>query len=128
MMRSPYQSPSRPPRRETDRKFLRLPPPEARRRHRGLWLLGTLAAGYLAWAFVGSDSGAVRIAAMQRENAALERRKVELAVRVSDLEQRRKDDARDPLIEERVARERFHLVKKDEILYRYDENAGDSAP
>jgi cell division protein FtsB len=29
--------------------------------------------------------------------------------------------AKDPLLEERVARERFHMVKKDEILYRYQD-------
>lgn len=127
MMRSPYQSPPKPPRREPGRKFLRLPPPEERRRHRGLWAVAGLVAGYLAWAFVGSDTGAVRIATLRRENAALEARKIDLAVRVNDLEQRRRVDARDPMIEERVARERFHLVKKDEILYRYDEGA-DSAP
>jgi cell division protein FtsB len=27
---------------------------------------------------------------------------------------------RDPLLDERVARERFHMVKKDEIIYRYE--------
>ena len=86
-----------------------------------------LAAGYLVWSFVGSDSGAIRIATLRHENAALEQRKVDLAVRVNDLEQRRKDDARDPMIEERIARERFHLVKKDEILYRYDDTGADDA-
>jgi len=35
------------------------------------------------------------------------------------VEQTRKDTAKDPLLEERVARERFHMVKRDEILYRY---------
>ena len=47
-------------------------------------------------------------------------------MRVETLEQRRKAEARDPLLEERVARERFHLVKKDEILYRYRDADGDS--
>ncbi|HEX7078067.1 MAG TPA: septum formation initiator family protein [Candidatus Eisenbacteria bacterium] len=128
MMRPPYQSPPKPPRREPGRRFLRLPPAEARRRHRGLWIAAGLAAGYLIWSFVGSDTGAFRIAGMRRENAALERRKIDLAVQVNDLEQRRKEQAHDPMLEERVARERFHLVKKDEILYRYDESRGDSLP
>ncbi|MGE5176746.1 MAG: FtsB family cell division protein [Hyphomicrobiales bacterium] len=128
MMRSPYKSPPKPPRRETGRRFLRLPPPEERRRHRVLWIVAGLGAGYLLWSFVGSDTGAIRIARLEHQNAALEQRKLDLAVRVNDLEQRRKEQARDPMIEERVARERFHLVKKDEILYRYQEDPADSVP
>ena len=71
--------------------------------------------GRLAW----SAGGILRIAALKRENEVLRGKKIELAVRVNDLERRRKAQARDPLLDERVARERFHLVKKDEILYRY---------
>ena len=126
MMRSPYQSPPKPPRKEPTRRFLRLPPPEMRRKHRGLWIGAIALAAWLAWSFVGSDSGVFRIAALKRETDALNRKKAELAVRVETLEQRRKAEARDPLLEERVARERFHLVKKDEILYRYQDADGDS--
>ena len=127
MMRSPYQSPPKPPRREPTRRFLRLPPPEMRRKHRGLWIGAIALAAYLVWSFVGSDSGIFRIATLKRDTEALKQRKAELAVRVDALELRRKAEARDPLLEERVARERFHLVKKDEILYRYREADGDSS-
>jgi cell division protein FtsB len=119
MMRSPYQSPPKPPRKEPTKRFLRLPPPEARRKHRGLWIGALALAAYLAWSYVGSDSGIFRIATLKRETDALKQKKAELALRVDALELRRKAEARDPLLEERVARERFHLVKKDEILYRY---------
>jgi cell division protein FtsB len=76
-------------------------------------------AVYLAYTFILSDTGLVRIAALKKENETLRQKKVELAVQVNDLERRRKQQSNDPLLEERVARERFHLVKKDEILYRY---------
>lgn len=127
MMRSPYRSPPKPPRKEPTKRFLRLPPPEMRRKHRGLWIGAIALAAYLVWSFVGSDSGVFRIATLKRETEALKQRKAELAVRVDALELRRKAEARDPLLEERVARERFHLVKKDEILYRYKEAEGDSS-
>ena len=42
------------------------------------------------------------------------------------MERLRKEQARDPYLEERVARERFHLVKKDETLYRYKDSATES--
>ena len=35
------------------------------------------------------------------------------------MERGRRSTARDPLFEERVARERVHMVKNGEILYRY---------
>ena len=117
MMRSPYQSPKKPP----AQRFLRRRPTEkGDGRRLRLILLGTGAvAAYLVYTFILSDTGIVRIAALKHENETLAAKKIELAVRVNDLERRRKEQARDPLLEERVARERFHLVKKDEILYRY---------
>ena len=126
MLRSPYQSPDGPP-RERLKRFLRLPPPETRRKHRGLWIAALVLLGYLIWSFVGSDTGLIRTAALQRETAALEKRKLELTSRAQAIEARRKQQAKDPLLEERVARERFHLVKKDEIVYRYQDDGVDSA-
>lgn len=117
MMRSPYESPKKAP----AQRFLRRRPTEkGDGRKRRLMLLGAGAVvAYLVYTFVLSDTGILRIAGLKRENEALRAKKIELAVRVNDLERRRKEQARDPLLEERVARERFHLVKKDEILYRY---------
>ena len=125
MLRSPYQSPDGPP-RERAKRFLRLPPKETRQKHRGLWILGLAFLAWLLWSFVGSDTGVFRTAALQRETAALEKRKLELTARAEALEARRKEQAKDPLLEERVARERFHLVKKDEIVYRYQDDGADS--
>jgi cell division protein FtsB len=117
MMRSPYQSPKKAP----AQRFLRRRPTEKGdgRRLRLILLGAGAVAAYLVYTFVLSDTGILRIAALKRENETLATKKVELAVRVNDLERRRKEQARDPLLDERVARERFHLVKKDEILYRY---------
>jgi len=126
MLRSPYQSPDGPP-RERLKRFLRLPPAETRRKHRGLWIAALVLLGYLIWSFVGSDTGLIRTAALQRETAALEKRKLELTSRAEAIEARRKEQSKDPLLEERVARERFHLVKKDEIVYRYQDDGVDSA-
>jgi cell division protein FtsB len=118
MMRSPYRSPKKPP----AQRFLRRRPPEEKgsgRKRRLIFLGAGAVVAYLVYTFVLSDTGILRIAALKRENEALRAKKVDLAVRVNDLELRRKEQARDPLLEERVARERFHLVKTDEILYRY---------
>jgi cell division protein FtsB len=122
MMRSPYQSPKKPP----EQRFLRRHPAEGGKKHRLLLAGVGVVVAYLAYTFVLSDTGLLRITALRKENETLRRQKVDLAVRVNDLETRRKQQANDPLLEERVARERFHLVKKDELLYRYDA-AGDSA-
>jgi cell division protein FtsB len=85
-----------------------------------------LVAAYLAYSFLLSDTGLLRIAALRHESDMLRERQAILSERVTDLERRRKAQAKDPLLEERVARERFHLVKKDEIVYRYDEPPADS--
>ena len=124
MMRSPYQSPKQPP----AQRFLRRRPAVEGGQKRRLILVGAgVVAAYLAYTFILSDTGLVRIAGLRRENETLRQQKVDLAVRVNDLEKRRKQQAHDPLLEERVARERFHLIKKDEILYRYRVADGDSA-
>ncbi|HEU4724223.1 MAG TPA: septum formation initiator family protein [Candidatus Eisenbacteria bacterium] len=121
MMRSPYQS----PKEEAPSRFLRRRP-EERRKLRYVYVgLGLLGA-WLTYSFLLSDTGLLRIAALRRENETLRDRQAVLSERVTDLERRRKEQAKDPLLEERVARERFHLVKKDEIVYRYRESASDS--
>jgi len=125
VLRSPYKSPDGPPRDR--KKFLRLPPPESRRKHRGLWIAALFLLGYLLWSFIGSDTGLLRAGALKRENQSLEKRKLELTARAEMLEERRKQQAKDPLLEERVARERFNLVKKDEIIYRYKDSETDSS-
>jgi len=119
-MKSPYQSPSGPP----VRCFLRRRPAEGEggvRKRRFLLIGAAVAVFYLLYALVLSDTGMFRIAALRRENVSLAGQKTELALRVNDLERQRKVETRDPLLEERAARERYHLVKKGEILYRYRE-------
>ena len=121
MMRSPYQS----PKDEPPSRFLRRRP-EERRKMRYVYLGLGLVGVYLAYSFLLSDTGLLRIASLRRENESLQGRQTVLSERVTDLERRRKEQAKDPLLEERVARERFHLVKKDEIVYRYRESAADT--
>jgi cell division protein FtsB len=116
MMRSPYQSPKT---AAPARRFLRLPPREKVTKRRALLWGAGLLLGYLAYTFVGGDSGLIRIRALQHETAALRQRKLALADEAALVERSRKSAARDPLLEERVARERFHMVKNGEILYRY---------
>jgi cell division protein FtsB len=121
MLRSPYESPKNAP----ATRFLRRRPDD-RRTLRFVWIGAGLAGALLAYTFFLSDTGLVKIATLRSENAMLAERKEVLARRVEDLERRRRAQAKDPLLEERVARERFHLVKKGEIVYRYDDTPADS--
>ena len=123
-MRPAYQSPTAPP----ARRFLRRQPAESPERRKAFLVLALLGAAFLVYTFVLSDTGIVRILALRRENESLRKEKIDLAVRVHDLEQRRQAQAKDPLLEERVARERFHLVREGEILYRYQEPEAGTAP
>jgi len=125
VLRSPYTSPDGPP-RERLKRFLRLPPKETRTKHRGLWIAALVFLAWLLWSFIGSDTGVIRTAALKRDTEALEKRRVELSARADAIEARRQQQAKDPLLEERVARERFHLVKKGEIVYRYKDTGADS--
>jgi cell division protein FtsB len=122
MMRSPYKSPEQAP----PRRFLRLPRRRATKGAKALFASAGLVLAYLIYSFIGTDSGLLRIRALKQDTETLRLRKADLLLRASAEEQSRKAAARDPLVEERVARERFHLVKKDEIVYRYEE-AADSA-
>jgi cell division protein FtsB len=121
MMRSPYSSPKDAP----PSRFLRRRP-EERRKLRYIWIGLGLVGAVLAYSFFFSDSGMLKIASLRRESDMLRERQAVLTERVNDLERRRKAQAKDPLLEERVARERFHLVKKDEIVYRYQESPSDT--
>ena len=118
MMRSPYQSPKDPP----SKRFLRLPPPEKKRRKRQFFILGAVVAlGFLAYTFIGGETGLIRIRALHHDTHTLRARKVALASEAERVDRNRADMAKDPLLTERVARERFHMVKKGETLYRYQE-------
>jgi len=118
MMRSPYQSPKDPP----SKRFLRLPPPEKKRRKKQFFLWGgILVLGFLIYSFIGGQTGLIRIRALHQETQALRERKVALAAEADRVDRNRADMAKDPLLTERVARERFHMVKKGETLYRYQE-------
>jgi cell division protein FtsB len=116
MMRSPYQSPKEAP----SRRYLRLPPTEMKQKRRRVLIWGAgILLGWLVYSFVGGDSGLIRIRALQHETATLRAKKAALAVASERVDRTRKGTSHDPLLDERVARERFHMVKKDEILYRY---------
>jgi len=121
MMRSPYESPKQAP----VRRFLRRRPDDRPSRAKRRFVIAAALAvgGFLAYSFVLSDTGLVKIAGLKNETEKLRREKVELALRVNDVEQRRQEQAKDPMLTERIARERFHLVKEGEILYRYKEPA-----
>jgi len=121
MMRSPYSSPKDSP----PSRFLRRRP-EDRRKLRYIWMALGLVGAVLAYSFFLSDTGLLKIAALHHESDMLRDRQAVLTERVTDLERRRKAQAKDPLLEERVARERFHLVKKDEIVYRYQDSPSDT--
>jgi cell division protein FtsB len=122
MMRSPYESPKQSP----VRRFLRRRPDDRPSRARQRLILLTVAAvgAFLAYSFLMSDTGLVKIAGLKNETEKLRREKVELALRVNDVERHRQEQAKDPMLTERIARERFHLVKDGEIVYRYKESAG----
>ncbi|HEU4940567.1 MAG TPA: septum formation initiator family protein [Candidatus Eisenbacteria bacterium] len=122
MMRSPYESPKQSP----VRRFLRRRPDDrpSRARRRLVLLAGAAAGVFLAYSFLMSDTGLLKIAGLKNETETLRRQKVDLALRVNDVERRRQEQAKDPMLTERIARERFHLVKDGEILYRYKEPSG----
>jgi cell division protein FtsB len=123
-MRPPYQSPAAPP----ARRFLRRRPTESPERRKAILAIALLSVAFLVYTFVLNDTGILRIHALRHETEELRKQKIELAVRVHELEQRRKAQSEDPLLEERVARERFHLVREGEILYRYQDPEAGTAP
>jgi cell division protein FtsB len=122
MMRSPYESPKQSP----VRRFLRRRPDDgqSRARQRLLLIAGVAIGAFLAYSFLMSDTGLLKIAGLKNETETLRREKVDLALRVNDVERHRQEQAKDPMLTERIARERFHLVKDGEILYRYKEPSG----
>jgi cell division protein FtsB len=123
MMRSPHKSPEHAP----ARRFLRVPPREERRKRKAILIGAGAALAYLLYTYIGTDSGILRILDLRRENEALRKEKLALSLSANEAELGRKAAATDPLSAERVARERFHMVKRGEILYRYRDPSVDSA-
>src|SRR2546428_9263505 len=92
MMRAPYQTPKSAP----QGRSLRLPPPEKKRRKRQLLLWGAgLLLGYLAYSFVGGETGLVRIRSLHHETTALRARKVALTAEADRVDQKRTSMAKD---------------------------------
>ena len=92
----------------------------------GRWavVLGLLVALYFA--LQGGEYGTLDLLQLRKEEAA-EQGKVKRLTRVVDsLEHAAASIERDPRTQERVARERFGMLRKGEFLYRLVPTAGDS--
>ena len=92
----------------------------------GRWavVLGLLVALYFA--LQGGEYGTLDLLQLRKEEAA-EQGKVERLTRVVDsLEHAAASIERDPRTQERVARERFGMLRKGEFLYRLVPTAGDT--
>ena len=94
MMRSPYESPKQSP----VRRFLRRRPDDrpSRARQRLILLAGAAVGAFLAYSFLMSDTGLLKIAGLKNETEKLRREKVDLALRVNDVERHRQEQAKDP--------------------------------
>jgi cell division protein FtsB len=87
-------------------------------------VLGLLVALYFA--LQGGEYGTLDLLQLRKEEAA-EQGKVERLTRVVDsLEHAAASIERDPRTQERVARERFGMLRKGEFLYRLVPTAGDT--
>jgi cell division protein FtsB len=97
----------------TTRKARRPVPPVAKRL---VWLAVVLAA--LVFAIQGGEFSTVDLVRQRAEGERLRARISVLEVEVDSLERYRRALATDTLLQERIAREQFGMVKPGEILYR----------
>lgn len=99
--------------------------PRARERVR-LALLALLGAAVLWFAIQGGEYGTVDLIRQQRQKSGLTREIDSLRQLVDSLGRYRNSVLVDPRVQERIAREKFGMVRGHELLYRFAEP--DSTP
>lgn len=80
-----------------------------------LWMAGSIVVLYL---FATGNFGFLRIISLYEKRESLIRENRYLMAVNADLEWKKKELARNPALVEKIAREKFGLVKKGEILYK----------
>jgi len=94
-----------------------------------LWMAGSIVVVYL---FATGNFGFLRIISLYEKRESLIRENRYLMAVEADLEWKKRELARNPALVEKIAREKFSLVKKGEILYKIippkDSVGGASAP
>jgi cell division protein FtsB len=92
-------------------------------------LLGlVLLAGAAYFAIFGGDYDVFDVRRVRQERSLEERRAADLADEVGKLRARRDSLATDSATLDRIARERYGLIRDGERLYRFAEPADSSAP
>ncbi len=81
----------------------------------------TLLTVFVVYSFLGSDFGFLNLLRLERRNSSLQNQKLELAAEIVDLEHRLKRLETDSLYIQEIARSRYGLAAKDEILIRIPE-------
>ena len=90
-------------------------------------LLGLgLLAGAAYFAVFGGDYDAFDLRRVRQERALEEQRAREVSAEVTELRARRDSLAHDSATIERLARERYGLIRDGERLYRFADTAADS--
>ncbi len=80
-----------------------------------LWLAGSVVLLYL---FATGNFGFLRIISLYEKRESLIRENRYLLAVNADLEWKKRELARNPAMVEKVAREKFSMIKKGEILYK----------
>lgn len=92
-------------------------------------LLGVvLLAGAAYFAIFGGDYDVFDVRRVRQERAVEEQRAADLAAEVDRLRARRDSLATDSATLDRIARERYGLIRDGERLYRFAEPADSSPP
>jgi cell division protein FtsB len=90
-------------------------------------LLGfVLLAGAAYFAIFGGDYDVFDLRRVRQESALEEQRAREVSAEVADLRTRRDSLATDSATIERIARERYGLIRDGERLYRFADTAADT--
>ncbi|MBI4551289.1 MAG: septum formation initiator family protein [Candidatus Latescibacteria bacterium] len=107
------------------------PPAPRKRRLKPLrdylrWVIGVVLVAILAYVYVGGNYGLYRIWRLKQQKTRLERDISALEARRYDLVQEltllKKNPVTDPRLRlklERLAREEYGMVRKDEMVYRF---------
>jgi cell division protein FtsB len=85
-----------------------------------------LLAGAAYFAIFGGDYDAFDLRRVRHERALEEQRAAQVQADVAELRARRDSLATDSATIERLARERYGLIRDGERLYRFADSAGDS--
>ena len=90
-------------------------------------MLAAIVLAALVWAVQGGEYGTTDLFRQRARQAALQATVDSLRHQVDSLERYKRAIETDPVVQERIAREEFGMIRPGELLYRFESDTAESS-